>query len=151
MKRSILAFLVAPLWVPVWAGVFGQFAFKPEPGIFGPGQEPDWFLASLVAGLAIGYGATWFLGIPAHLTLGMRRWTAWSVYLSVGAGLGILTRLLGRLAYGLSRGDPAHAATYAVAMFADPAVILAPMILGMLVALTVWAIARPDLSGRMGV
>jgi hypothetical protein len=76
-ERAVLAFLIAPL-VPA--------LMLTLPAAF---QEESIALAQFLAFAAVSYGATLLVALPSHLLLRKWHWTFLSVYVAVGAAMGL--------------------------------------------------------------
>jgi hypothetical protein len=70
MNRSLVAFLVAPLWVPlVMTPLASLYMFS------SPNQGP-WVVITTFPGVVFGYGGTLAFGLPAFAVLRSRQMTA---------------------------------------------------------------------------
>lgn len=130
MSRSAIAFVVAPLWFPLWVGL-----------LFGIAAFPDSAQVQLMAfATVIAYAAMLTLGYPGFRYLRMRGKTSLWRLMGLGFVVGavawaLIAFCLGFLKYGV--------VTMALHMsFND--VSLAPELLGIITAATFWLIARPD-------
>ncbi len=144
MNRTVRAFLIAPLWVPLIAGLEAAVSgTRPQEVVtFAP---MEW-IAIVVAGhLVIGCLAAWTLGVAIHLLLRAKRITGLAAHVGAWATAGLALRCLllfaawvptGGIAMGL-RELGEKAATH-------PLFLLAGGLAGGLMGATVWLIARPD-------
>jgi len=133
MSRPVLAFLIAPLWVPLLfaplmaASINGSWGFST-------------LLLTLVSAL-FAYVATLVFAVPAYFLL--RSFDPISVWLALSIGFiaGLLTGII--FAYGFARslGNPAPNLLAGLDMGA--LILMAPGAVGALVGITLWAIARP--------
>jgi hypothetical protein len=69
MRRTVLAFLIAPLWVPAGAWPYAAYMF-PYP------EQQHWILMTTIVATVFAYGGTAALGIPAFLLLRARKYTS---------------------------------------------------------------------------
>jgi hypothetical protein len=139
MRRTIAAFLVAPLWVPATAGISAFWMF-PQP------EQSIWRLATAVISGLFGYAGTLGFGIPLFIVLRSRRLV--SVWIAIAAGFiaGGIAWVIFLLLFALSLGNSIG---FAISEVLRPdqwsyLSMLAPAILGALVGATLWLIARPD-------
>lgn len=143
MRRTIIAFLVAPLWVPL---VFGLYAgFTSPPKFFGEPDKAMWIIRSIAAGFIAGYLATFVLGFPIHLLLRAVHARFWP-YALAWLGTGILFWFLATLASGLAvTGEISFVMRELIeTVWFRPHIPLAAGALGLLVGASLWRIARPD-------
>lgn len=135
MRRTTIAFWVAPLWVP---GVFwGWAAFSRQPTI----GFSD-MVTSIVTFFA--YVGTAFVGLPTFLVMRARNWTSLTAATIVGAAIGLFASYFGLVLVLLSRG-PGFVTWFAFREALDP-ILAVCAVLGVLVSATFWAIVRPDRS-----
>jgi hypothetical protein len=143
MSRSRIAFLVAPLWVPlVMIPVASLYLFSR------PNQGP-WVVISTVLGMVFGYGGTLAFGLPAFAILRSRQRTAFWIAPVLGFVIGAVTWQIFLAFFALMMSD-GHLSLVVHGIrqsFNDPVQLLfaaAPGSLGALVGATLWLIARPD-------
>ncbi len=145
MNRPIVAWIVAPLWVPAAAVPFAVYAF-PYPGQF------HWVLITLILAAVFTYLGMFALGIPAARIL--RSFGVSGILPAIGLGFiaGELTWALFGLCFGLFLGEGIHGFEYFFTSLTktNPIGLLVPATLGALVGATFWIIARPDRSHRRG-
>jgi Na+(H+)/acetate symporter ActP len=141
VNRTVIAFIVAPLWVPVAAGVAASTL---EPGD-NLSVAVDMFYNAFVA-----YLGAFALGLPAFLFLRYRKMTTfwiatptgciiggvWGVIFTTslifyGGGIGVIQKVFG------GSGNLVQMS-------------LSPALLGIIVGATVWLIVRPDRQKREG-
>jgi len=140
MNRTALAFVIAPLWVPLLLGAGAWFV-----------EVNGQIVAFVVAVSAlVSYGGTYLLGAPAFMFLRSRSCTAPWIAVVLGFAVGALAYQVFQFLFSLSLGNSVQLtlATFQK-MFAEwsPASLLAvggPGLLGALVGITLWVIARPD-------
>jgi zinc transporter ZupT len=145
MKRTIAAFLVAPLWIPLTAYLLTEFVYGFEPN--------PWYQSYLVLAFQtlVGYGATLLFGLPPYLLLRRRRLN----HLLVALGLGFVAGVVMWLAYVVLYTIVTPACTwqdawenvkYSVSTLPEVTFILETGLFGSLVGLTLWAILRPNFA-----
>ena len=137
VNRTVIAFIVAPLWVPVAAGVVA-YTFEPTDRL---SVAVDMLYNAFVA-----YLGAFALGLPAFLFLRSRKMTTfwiatlsgciiggvWGAMFTTGlifyfGGIGAIQKLFG------GNGNLVQMS-------------LSPALLGMIVGATVWLIVRPDIG-----
>ena len=137
--RTLIAFLVAPLWVVAPVGLLAITMTTPHPW-----QNPSMY-AIVATGTLFGYGGTVILGLPALYILRARGYTAFWVALLTGFTAGALTWLVFLAVISLLL----HASVdrQCLSMFATSPRSLAfwvAGVLGVAVGATIWWIIRPD-------
>src|SRR5262245_19572383 len=85
--RAVVAFLIAPLWVPAIAAGWTTFILA---------SEAPRSLISITAAIAgvLGYGGALVIGIPLYLVMRARERTAFWIALVAGFGAGAVTWLI---------------------------------------------------------
>jgi hypothetical protein len=143
MNRSFVAFLVAPLWVPlVMIPLASLYMFS------SPNQGP-WVAITIFLGVIFGYGGTLAFGLPAFAVLRSRQVTAFWIAPVLGFIIGAVTWQIFMVFFALMMSD-GHLSTAAHGIkqtLGDPVKMLfavGPGGLGALVGATLWLIARPD-------
>lgn len=140
--RHLLAFLVAPLWVPLIVELYAV-------GVPGPGPPQ----ASLVVFMAViaaffAYAGAIIIGIPAYLILRWRNWTALWMAAAVGFVAGIVMwAVFGFVFVAILGGWRKAAASVLDLSLNDQLFSLAFALIGTLVATTAWLIIRPHREG----
>jgi hypothetical protein len=140
-SRTVLAFLVAPLWVPAATTLLaiGTFPYAEQRGIY---------IITIIAAI-FAYGATAMLGLPAFLILRARGHTAFWFASALGFGVGVITWAIFMILLGLSLGNSWTFVTHDIVN--NPAQrLIFPLTgaLGAAVGATLWLIARPDRERR---
>ncbi len=141
MKRTVLGFMVAPLWVPM--------AFAAALWLTG-GQSGAIVQISWLS-FVFGYAGACLLGVPAFAWLRARGLTAAWVNAIAGFALGGVVLYLVLVMVGLLLGAGVEQSLFgALVSFTTwgPWIIVCPV--GSLVAITVWLIARPDRPAAAG-
>jgi len=141
MSRTELAFLVAPLWVPV--ALMTEWSFLATP----PDRLNHWILVAGFGSLAIGYAGTFLFGVPAFLFLRSRNWTAPWIGVVLGFAFAVITLLVFNTLFALALGyGVSNAVLDALSSFSGwgPWITAGPI--GSLVGVTLWLISRPDRS-----
>jgi hypothetical protein len=141
MNRTIIAFIVAPLWVPLAAGGVAYISsFDPYPvPIF-------WTMVGLLGSALAAYVGEIALGLPVFLFLrsqGMSR--LWIMALSgcvIGAASGVLYWT--SIVFYFSAGDIGALQKLFNGNDNLIQMSLAPSLLGAIVGATFWLVARPD-------
>lgn len=138
-SRTVLAFALAPLWVTAATALFAVQAF-PYPA------QRHWIIITTVIGTIFAYAGTIVLGAPAYWFLGSRNFRGPSVAIALGIGIGGLTWACFLFLFPISLGEGAAVAWQALTT--NPAIwqsFLPACVLGSIVGITLWLIARPDL------
>ena len=135
MKRSTIAFFVAPLAVPllvlVWSFA-GHLALR-------------WQLTMMVIAAFLSYSGTLAFGMPAYIFLRARGLTATWIAGAVGFVIGALMWLVVLVLFPLSLGQGFSGVRLGMADFSIVTDIVWPGgVLGTIVGVLFWAIARPD-------
>jgi hypothetical protein len=139
MSRHRLAFVVAPLWVPVLVGLYCFFLIFTRPG------QEELIVIAMTIGAILSYGGTLAFGRPAFAFMRTHRMTSIWMAMATGFAIGALTSffflvaiaaMLQGLAALLFSDEALHAA---LSLFN-----VASGIMGTLVGITLWLIARPD-------
>jgi hypothetical protein len=135
MDRRLVAFLVAPLAVPI---VLGPYLYSIIP-------TPIWFAFALIASVIVAYGGVLIVGLPAYYLFLARKWTAFWIAPLLGFVVGGLMWFTSGavLALLLDQGWAGVGRTFA--NFGGPKDVLWPFgPIGALVGSLLWIIARPD-------
>ena len=143
MRRSVAAFLLAPLWIPLLFGLYACFAWTPSPFL---GQLDRTTLAYLAAGVgaAFGYGSV-PLGVLADRLLrlgGKTSRLAYALAFSASAVIAWCVILLGMFSWQLGLGSASR--ELADTLIHRPQVSVVAGALGALVGTTFWSVVRPD-------
>jgi hypothetical protein len=139
MKRTLLAFLLAPLWAPAFALVSALRTLLPlriEVSVLG-----------VVAAAVLGYVGAIVLGLPAYLAFRRLRWTKVWPMIGVGFVIGDIMwlGLFSMLVMALSVKPPEEVFVQRLKSLSTLAgMVLIPGAIGALVGFTLWFIARPD-------
>lgn len=140
MNRTALAFGIAPLWVPFLVG--GGMWFLDG----GPQSVPIAVMVSVV----FAFGGTYLIGAPAFIFLRSRGYTARWLAFVLGAVIGTLSFQAFLFLFSLALGNSVEltlATTHKMLTEWNPSSLMAvgaPGLLGALVGITIWMIARPD-------
>ncbi|MSP77458.1 MAG: hypothetical protein EXR12_15120 [Rhodospirillaceae bacterium] len=145
MNRTIVAFLVAPLWVPLAFMIVGAF-----------GRQMELAALYAVSGGMATYAATLIFGYPALALMWRCKltgpWTAAVVGLAIGIlsfftfmiGVGLfLVDAKGGSVRKMLRNDIDNLINARISLV-DFQGLVAPGLVGVVIGLTLWAIARPD-------
>ena len=144
MTRTILAFIVAPLWVPLVILFITSF-FRPLDT-----EYSNAAIATVFVSLVFSSGCTVLFGVPAFRFLRSRNLTAPWIAVIVGFTVGAAVVLIAAILFALSLGNNVlHSLATVQSMFANgkPRDLLwlgGAGSLGALVGITLWMIARPD-------
>lgn len=144
MKRTVIAFIVAPLWAPFAYGVARFFLGTP--------YYPDPIIWELVAAFLITLGGELLLGFPAFLFLRSHRMTAFWVAPVSGCIVGATWGIVFAGCFLVSTGVMYYGIEKSVEVFQKlfngggnlSQISLGPALLGTIVGTTLWLIARPD-------
>jgi hypothetical protein len=141
MSRTRLAFVIAPLWVPLVVPVITEaFLYRSPAGLMAD------LIPRVITSVIFGYGGTLVLGVPLFRFLRSRQITGfWAApvfgfivaMITWGIPLGLLHLSAPKNAIGPSFMELATDAGFL-------AVIFVPGVVGMMVGVTLWLIARPD-------
>jgi phytoene dehydrogenase-like protein len=125
-ERAVLAFLIAPS-VPA--------LMLTLPAAF---QEESIALAQFLAFAAVSYGATLLVALPSHLLLRKWHWTFLSVYVAVGAAMGLAVFVF-LFVSGMPSRIPGLGSVVRRLLS-----LPVDMVGGVIVLICFWLIARPD-------
>lgn len=135
MNRTIIAFAVAPLAVPVLL----------VPYLWSMNTQPGMLVLSLEIGVVFAYFGCFVFGVPAYLFLAKRGWTAFWIAPSLGFVAGAVAWI------GFAVLFPLLLETGIAGMWRslrDPATLKGMVwpggVLGAAVGVLLWLIARPD-------
>lgn len=143
--RTFLAFLIAPLCVPVLTVMSATGAASDGPRMFI--HVDAYELASI--GAIVGYSGTLLFGMPAFLLLRSYRVTAFFVAPLVGAMLAIVTFTVAAFVVALLLGvAPLQALLTILEGLHSPAELIKPGLIGAVVGSCFWIIARPDRTSQ---
>ena len=138
MSRTVLAFLIAPLWVPAAAVPFAVRAF-PYP------EQRHWIYITVFIAAIFAYGGVAALGMPAFRLLRARKHTAFWIAPILGFAVGVVAWLVFIVLFGLSLGNSWAFVSHDLASnSAHLSAFLPTGALGAAVGATLWLIARPD-------
>lgn len=141
MRRTVLAFLIAPLWVPVSAWPYAARMF-PYP------EQQHWIVVTTIVATVFAYGGTVAFGVPAFLLLRARKHTSFWIAPVLGFVAGVATWLVFLALFGLSLG---HSWSYVLRELVNDAAKLGNYLpagpLGSAIGATLWLVARPDRHG----
>jgi hypothetical protein len=145
MSRSVIAFLVAPLWVPLLVTPYCYLFVFPH------AEQGRWVVISAILSAIFSYGGTVLLGVPIFSILRARNLTASWIAIAIGFVIGavvfeVFLVLLGLSLYG---GNFKLAMKTFYETILDPIKLMFlvwPGSLGGIVGITLWLIARPDRS-----
>lgn len=140
MNRTALAFAIAPLWVPVLLGG----------GVWLVKDNVQTVPLVTMVSVLFSYGGTYLIGAPTFLFLRSRGYTAHWLAVVIGFAVGALTYFLFLFLFSLALGNSVEftLSTFQT-MFAEWSpnnliTVGVPGLLGALVGITLWVIARPD-------
>src|SRR6266481_2710874 len=152
MNRHVVAFLLAPLIVPVLTSALALPVLREVPSLYWLG---------LVTAAAVSYAGAVLAGAPAYVALRSGGWTAFWIAPLVGFVVGVIMAIglvalfpvavqSGALSYILEMfTDPGEVVTANIQIWSTnvdspPAALIGPGILGALVGTALWLIGRPD-------
>lgn len=151
MKRTLLAFLIAPLWTPVIAGIDAALSdTRPQQVV--KLAHTEWVAIVVVGHLVIGCLAAWTVGVGLHLLL--RKWRVTALWQHVAAwfAAGLMLRaLLIFAAWFTTGGVGMGLREVAEKAVTHPLFLLAGGVVGALMGATIWLIRRPDRAERVGL
>jgi hypothetical protein len=135
MTRPVIAFLVAPLVVPLFL----------LPSLVPGMSDGFWFATTLIVATFTAYAGTVIFGVPAYLFLRARKWTSFWFAPVLGFIGGVLAYCVFIALFGLSLG---HSLSSVMATFSNANGLrdllwpIGPE--GAVVGSLLWLIARPD-------
>jgi ABC-type transport system involved in multi-copper enzyme maturation permease subunit len=141
MKRTVVAFLLAPLWVP--AAEVAYTAYKI------PFLKPRYLVIGAIISAIFAYGGALIFGLPAFHALGffgVRNRKSFWIATVLGFGIGVLTALC-FLVFCFSLFAPDFNIAFVLNQWNWSAFwweYLPMGVLGSIVGGTLWLIARPD-------
>lgn len=144
MNRTILAFTVAPLWVPLLLIPFARLVLFPDPG------GGIWVAMTAFLSFAFSYGGTFLIGAPVFAFLRSRNLTAPWIAVVLGFAIGATVYFVFNVLFGLALGNSAHdilrttQSVFTAESLWGIVFIGGPGSIGALVGFTLWVIARPD-------
>jgi hypothetical protein len=138
--RRAMAFLYAPLWVPLIVVLVGSGISTPS------GPSASGLIIPAVIAAFFAYLGMMVIGIPAYLFLRWRRWTSLWPAAAVGFVAGFaMANLVGLAVVGFWGGWTAAVRKVVLDPSANDLVAgLVSALVGVLVAATAWLIIRPD-------
>lgn len=148
-RRTWLAASVAPLWTPAGLLLLCAWDLRADPILAGTDPLRITGMVALV-GLLLGFAAMLVVGLPLHALLRTRRITEGVAYALAAALVGVVLRCLGIAASALPLASRkgANLASAGLALLGAavgrPDLLLWAGLLGALVGVTFWWIARPD-------
>jgi hypothetical protein len=145
MSRSALAFLVAPLWVPLLVTPYFYLFVFPH------AEQKHWVVIGAVLSIIFSYGGALLVGVPTFFVLRAYKMTTIWIAIAVGFLIGAATWLafLALFMISLQEGSARGLSAGMHEALADPKrlmFILWPGAIGSIVGATLWLIARPDRS-----
>lgn len=142
MNRTALAFGIAPLWVPLLVGGGKWFL----------DSSPQSVPFAVIVSTFSAYGGTYLLGAPAFAFLRSRGYTARWLSIVLGFAVGTLVFLVFLFLFSLALVNSVEFALayiqvrFTVWNLSNLIAVVAPGLLGALVGITIWMVARPDKS-----
>jgi hypothetical protein len=139
MSRPVIAFLVAPLVVPLFL----------LPSLYSGMPDKFWFAVTLIGATITAYAGTFFFGLPAYLFLRARKWTAFWIAPVLGFIAGSLAYCVFVVLLGLSFGNSLSSVMADFSNASGLRDLLSPIgPEGAVVGSLLWLIARPDRATR---
>jgi hypothetical protein len=139
MSRPVIAFLVAPLVVPLFL----------LPSLYSGMPDKFWFAVTLIVATITAYAGTFFLGLPAYLFLRARKWTAFWIAPVLGFIAGSVAYCVFVVLFGLSLGSSLSSVMSDFSNVSGLRDLLWPIgPEGAAVGSLLWLIARPDRADR---
>jgi hypothetical protein len=141
MKRTVVAFLLAPLWVPAAEVIYTAHRI--------PFLKPRHLVILTILWAIFAYGGALILGLPAFYLLGffgVRNRTSFWLTIALGFGIAVLT-VIGFSAFFFGLFAPDFSIGFVFNQWTHLSLWLDALpigVLGSIVAGTLWLIARPD-------
>jgi hypothetical protein len=136
MNRTVIAFFIAPLWVPLIVAPYAALVLFPYPA------QWHWIIITVVLSATFTYLGVFALGFPAFRVLRSRNLTALWIAAGLGFIVGAVTWAVFMACFALSLGEGLHGVHGALS--SHSIFVLLTGLLGMLVGTTFWLIARAD-------
>jgi hypothetical protein len=138
MSRVALAFLVAPLWVPLAFAIFAGIY------LFHGNILSGWFVYGIVVSMVPAYAGSVAFGLPAFRFLQRRQLV--SPWIGAGCGfvIGVVTFYASSFLIPWLSGAFKQDGAFERALLVPSYMLLSAGGLGVLVGLTIWFITRPD-------
>jgi len=143
MKHIAPAILIAPLWAPVLAAIYAAFFWSP-PALLRDVDPGSWIGLAAIAGALMGYVAIFVIGLPAHKLLQRRNHRSSWAYLALWFVFAIVAWAIAFVATSVQGGLTFAFSYLAETIIHRPYVPLSFGIIWALVAITFWALVRPD-------
>jgi hypothetical protein len=137
MSRTRIAFLVAPLWVPLAAALVFRLIVWRDPA------QAHWVVIGTALSALFAYGGSYLLGLPLFRWLLSRGLVSMWIASTVGFVIGAVTWLVFMACFTTFLGQGPVGAASAIAP-QQLSFLFIPGGLGALVGMTLWLIARPD-------
>jgi hypothetical protein len=144
MSRTKLAFLIAPLWVPLATALVSRMLVWPDP------SQTHWVVIATTVGGAFAYAGCFVVGLPLFRLLTTRGLVSMWIAPTVGFAIGAVTWLAFISCLTIFLGGGPFGAFGALAPQQLP-FLAWPGGLGALVGMTVWLITRPDRQSKAHV
>ena len=139
MSRPVIAFLVAPLVVPLFL----------LPSLYSGMPDKFCFAVTLIVATITAYTGTFFFGLPAYLFLWARKWTAFWIAPVLGFIAASLAYCVFVVLLGLSLGNSLSSVMADFSNASGLHDLLRPIgPEGAVVGSLLWLIARPDRAAR---
>lgn len=144
MNRTILAFTIAPLWVPLLLFLFARLVIFPYP------EQGNSVVLAVFVSLVFSYGGTILVGAPAFAFLRSRNLTAPWIAVVLGFAIGAMVFFVFYVLFGLALGNSTQdtlritQSVFTAERLWGISFIGVPGSIGALVGFTLWMIARPD-------
>ncbi len=142
MNRTAIAFIIGPLWAPLVVTPIAHFEIFPYPA------QLHWVVIAGLISTIFAYLGVFLLGLPLFRWLRSRNLTALWMAAALGFVVGVLTWIAAVASFVLLLGGDLHGVELAARdwrmAFARLAGLVAPGLIGIVVGMTIWLIARPD-------
>jgi hypothetical protein len=137
MSRTKIAFIVAPLWVPLAAALVFRLVVWRDPA------QAHWVVIGTVISAIFAYGGSCLLGLPLFRWLSSKGLVSMWIAPAVGFVIGAVTWLAFMTCFTIFLGEGPVGAASSLAP-QQLSFLFLPGGLGALVGMTLWLIARPD-------
>lgn len=143
VNRVLTGLLLAPLWVPITAGIYAALIWSP-PDFLGDAGGGSWIGMVALIGALLGYLAVLAVGLPTHKILRRRDYHSVWAYLTMWFAVAVMVWLVVFTASFAQYGLVFSFSYLAETIVHRPYVPISFGIMWAVVGATFWPIVRPD-------